>query len=74
LREELRPVVWGVLIGATAAAATAPRLGTLLFRASPFEPWSYGVACASLVAAALAAAYAPARRAGASNPADLLRL
>jgi len=53
--------------------AMAPRLGTLLFNASPFDPWSYGAAGASLLAAALLASYAPARRAGASTPADLLR-
>ena len=74
LREELLPVAWGLLIGVAAAAATAPRLGALLFRASPFEPWSYGLACASLLTAALLAAYAPAKRAAASNPTDLLRL
>jgi putative ABC transport system permease protein len=74
LREELRPVVLGVLIGGVAAIAIAPRLGSLLFRASPFDPWSYGVACLSLLTAALVASYLPARRAGASNPAELLRL
>jgi len=74
LREELWPVVVGVLIGGVAAIAIAPRLGSLLFRASPFDPWSYGVACLSLLTAALVASYLPARRAGASNPAELLRL
>jgi putative ABC transport system permease protein len=73
LREELRPVVLGVLIGGVAAIAIAPRLGSLLFRASPFDPWSYGVASLSLLTAALVASYMPARRAGASNPAELLR-
>jgi predicted lysophospholipase L1 biosynthesis ABC-type transport system permease subunit len=73
LREELWPVVCGVVVGCGAAAAIAPRLGSLLFQASPFDPWSYGVACVSLFIAALLAAYAPARRAGSSNPADLLR-
>jgi putative ABC transport system permease protein len=74
LREELWPVVVGVLIGAAAAAVLAPRLGSLLFHASPFDPWSYAVACASLLTAALVASYAPASRAGAANPADLLRM
>ena len=73
LREEVRPVAVGVVIGGMAAVAIAPRLGTLLFNASPFDPWSYGAACASLLTAALLASYAPARRAGASTPADLLR-
>jgi len=63
-----------VLIGVMAAAAIAPRLGSLLFHPSPFDPWSYGVACVSLLTAALVASYMPASRAGASNPADLLRL
>jgi predicted permease len=74
LREELWPVVLGVVIGGAAAVAIAPRLGSLLFRASPFDPWSYGVACLSLLTAALVASYMPARRAGASNPAELLRV
>jgi putative ABC transport system permease protein len=72
LREELWPVALGVLVGAGVAVATAPRLGSLLFRASPFDPWSCAVACVTLFTAALLASYAPARRAGASNPADLL--
>jgi putative ABC transport system permease protein len=74
LREEIRPVVLGVVIGAVVAVLTAPRLGTLLFHASPFDPWSYGLACLTLLTAALLASYLPARRAGASNPADLLRM
>ena len=74
LREELWPVACGVVIGAVAAAAIAPRLGSMLFHASPFDPWSYGMACLSLLTAALLASYGPARRAGASNPADLLRI
>jgi len=72
LREELRPVVLGIAIGAAAAAALAPRLGTLLFRASPFDPWSYGFAGVTLLTSALLASYVPARRAGAANPAELL--
>jgi putative ABC transport system permease protein len=74
LREELWPVVCGVAIGCVAAAAIAPRLGSLLFHASPFDPWSYLIACISLLAAGLLAAYAPARRAGRSDPGELLRV
>lgn len=73
LREELRPVGWGMLIG---GRRPQRRRRLDLARCSsrhPFEPWSYARACASLRTAALLAAYAPARRAGASNPADLLR-
>lgn len=73
LREELWPVVLGLLIGGVAAVAIAPRLGSLLFRGSPFDPWSYAVVCISLLMAAFVASYMPARRAGASNPAELLR-
>jgi len=61
-------------MGAVAAAVLAPRLGSLLFHASPFDPWSYAVACASLLTAAFVASYTPASRAGAANPADLLRM
>ena len=73
LREELWPVALGVMIGAAAATAIAPRLGSLLFRASPFDLSSYATACAALIAAAFIASYMPARQAGDSNPADLLR-
>jgi len=74
LREELWPVTLGVVIGGVSAVAIAPRLGTMLFHASPFDPWPYATACLSLLTAALLASYFPARRAGTSNPADLLRL
>jgi putative ABC transport system permease protein len=74
LREELGPVVLGVMIGAAAATAVAPRLGSLLFHASPFDSWSYGLASIAVLTAALLAALGPARRASASNPAELLRM
>jgi putative ABC transport system permease protein len=74
LREELWPVVRGLLIGAPVAVVLTPRLGSLLFRGSPYDPASYAIACVVLITAALVASYAPVRRAGASNPADLLRM
>ena len=74
LRDELKAVMVGLLAGLSAALAAAPHLGPLLFRTSPYEPSTYLMAAAGLFAVAVVATYMPVRRAGRSNPSDLLRV
>jgi putative ABC transport system permease protein len=63
----------GVAIGLPAAYATSRALATLLFGVKPSDPWTYVGAAAGLIAVALAASYAPARRAARIDPIVALR-
>ena len=73
LLDGLRLVALGGALGLAGAAIAARYLGALLFDVSPFEPLIYGVALASLSAAALMAMWPPARRAARVNPVTALR-
>jgi ABC-type lipoprotein release transport system permease subunit len=48
-------------------------LSGLLFGVAPHDPWALTGAAAALVVVALAAAWAPARRASRLQPAEALR-
>ncbi|MEO6238874.1 MAG: ABC transporter permease [Vicinamibacterales bacterium] len=63
VRQGMRPVAIGIAIGLPAAAAVSTVLATMLFGLSPHDPWTFALAPAALFAIALAACYAPARRA-----------
>jgi putative ABC transport system permease protein len=63
----------GTAVGLAAAFAGSKLIAHLLFGVSPHDPMSFGITAAGLVAAALAAAYFPARRASRVDPAVTLR-
>lgn len=63
----------GVVIGAGLAAAGMPLARSLLYNVSPFDPFSFSVVAAFLVAVALAASYLPALRATRVDPMVALR-
>jgi putative ABC transport system permease protein len=63
----------GIAIGIAGAFVTSRGLGALLFGVSATDPATYAIAAAALVAAGLAAAYLPARRASRIDPVVLLR-
>jgi predicted permease len=69
----LRMVALGVALGVALALLAAPRLEPLLFQESPRDPWVFGVVAATLLAVALLASAAPARRALAVAPSAVLR-
>jgi ABC-type lipoprotein release transport system permease subunit len=48
-------------------------MSSLLFGVQPVDPFTYAAVCATLIAAALAACWAPAYRAAATNPMEALR-
>jgi putative ABC transport system permease protein len=64
----------GVVIGLVLAALGTPLTRSLLYQVSPFDPVSFGAASGVLLAAALIAAWVPARRAGRIAPMAALRL
>ena len=73
VRDALRVVVGGLLAGGIAAAVTGQLLKTLLLDVSASDPAAYALALVALLAATLAAAYLPARRAAYVDPMQALR-
>jgi predicted permease len=63
----------GTLIGLAAGVGFATLMRRMLFEIESWDPATLGGAAMALAVAALAASYAPARRAMAVNPVDVLR-
>lgn len=73
LAQGLAAGVVGVILGAAASFVATRGLGALLFETQPRDPVIFVVTAALLLAIAALATYFPARRALATNPAELLR-
>jgi len=73
VRQGMRPVVIGIVVGAAGAAAAGNLLASMLFGVSPHDPLAFGAGSASLFLVALAACYVPARRALGVEPTVALR-
>jgi putative ABC transport system permease protein len=73
MSEGTRLAAVGIAIGVAGALAMSRALSALLFGISATDPITFVIAAAALALAALAAAYAPARRAGRIDPVVLLR-
>jgi predicted permease len=73
LRQGLAAAVPGTAVGTLAALALCRLLLSLLYGVSPLDPPSMLFAPAVLLAAAVAASYLPARRAGRMDPLRVLR-
>jgi predicted permease len=73
LREVFAMAVAGLAIGLAAALATTKFVQAFLFQLKPNDPMALVAAAAILLAAALAAGYAPARRASRIDPWTALR-
>lgn len=63
----------GAVVGIAASIAVARALASQLFGISPGDPATYAVAVFVLLVVAAAASWAPARRATALNPAEVMR-
>jgi putative ABC transport system permease protein len=73
LREAMRPVAIGIVIGLASAFAMTRLLSAMLFEVSATDATTYFVACTVLAAAALIASIVPARRALAVDPITAVR-
>ncbi len=73
LRDSLRPVGIGLLVGLLVALGAGSALRSLLFGISSRDPVAIGVSVALLVVAAAISAAIPARRAARIDAADVLR-
>lgn len=63
----------GVAGGLAAGAVVTRLLGTLLYRTSPLDPFTFAMVAVVLLLAAALASYVPARRAASVDPAQTLR-
>ena len=63
----------GLVAGVALALAASRTMRGLLFEVPATDPWTYATLAVTVAAIVLIASYAPARRAGSINPADLLR-
>lgn len=68
-----RLVIGGAIVGLGGALALTGLLKSLLYGVGPRDPWTFVGAPAILLAAALVAAYVPARRAARLDPMQALR-
>lgn len=73
IRQAMRPVAGGILLGAIVAPALAGLLGALLFEVRPADPPSFVAASLVLGLVGCAACLVPARRVSAVSPLDALR-
>jgi ABC-type antimicrobial peptide transport system permease subunit len=73
LRQTLRPVAVGLVIGVAVAAAIVRLLQSVLFGVSPYDPVAFVGAPLLMVVMALTAAFVPTRRAMRVNPMSVLR-
>jgi predicted permease len=73
LRQTMRPVVLGVVLGLMACIGVSQLLASLLFGVSALDPVAFGSAAAFVLAAALLAGFLPARRATRVDPTAALR-
>ncbi|MEO8028537.1 MAG: ABC transporter permease [Bryobacteraceae bacterium] len=63
----------GIVCGLAVAAVASRLMSSMLYSISPLDPLTYGAVAATLVVAALAASYLPARRATSIDPVEALR-
>jgi predicted permease len=73
IRQTLRPIVIGVVIGVAATAAASRTLESVLFGISPFDLIAFTAAALFLVSVALVAALLPTREALRVDPVTALR-
>ena len=73
LRQTMRPVVVGAVIGIAAAAALSRVLSSVLFGVSPADPVGLGGAALLVLGVALAASAMAARPATRADPTAALR-
>jgi putative ABC transport system permease protein len=73
LRDAMRPVAIGIVIGIVGAVAMTRLLAAMLFEVSATDVTTYAVACSVLAVAALLASIVPARRALGVDPITAVR-
>jgi putative ABC transport system permease protein len=73
VRQGMRPIWIGGVIGLGVSVAAAPLLSRWLFGVTPLDPASVAIALASVSIVAFLACFIPARRAAQTDPASVFR-
>jgi putative ABC transport system permease protein len=73
VRESMRPVMTGIVVGLLGAFALSRVLSAMLFQVSSTDVATYAIACGGLAVAALLASVIPARRALGVDPISAVR-
>jgi putative ABC transport system permease protein len=73
MRQSLRPVLIGTVVGLIGAAAVTRLLSSMLYGVSPFDAWTFTGVVLLIISAAFLATFSPARRATRIDPATALR-
>jgi macrolide transport system ATP-binding/permease protein len=73
LKQGMRPVMWGLVIGFAICAGASRFMSVMLYGISPFDPLTFGGVALFLSAIAFLACYVPARRATMVDPMVALR-
>jgi predicted permease len=73
LKQAMRPVFLGLVIGFAICAAASRLMSLMLYGVSPFDPLTFGGVALFLTGIALLACYLPARRATRVDPMEALR-
>jgi putative ABC transport system permease protein len=73
VRDSMRPVAWGALLGVAGALAVSRVLRGLVYGVGVTDPVSFGAAAGTLAVVALVASWIPARRASMVDPIIALR-
>jgi ABC-type antimicrobial peptide transport system permease subunit len=74
MREAVRLITVGTLIGIAVASVLTKSAAALLFQVRPWDPYTFSAMAALLIVVALAGCWVPARRATAVNPLVALKL
>jgi ABC-type antimicrobial peptide transport system permease subunit len=73
LRESLGVLIAGLAMGIPLALIAARPLKSMLFQLSPFDPASFALAIAAMIAVSGCATWLPARRTASIEPMQALR-
>jgi predicted permease len=73
IKQAMRPVVLGLVIGCAVCAASSRLMSVMLYGISPFDPLTFAGVALFLTVIALLACYLPAKRATRVDPMEALR-
>jgi predicted permease len=74
VREQMAPVIAGLLAGGLVAAWATRFVESSLYKTPTYDPWAWSTAATALILIALLAAFIPSRQASQTDPVQALRV